>query len=167
MERKDRMIFKEKHFIISILIFFFILFFVRYASGNDKIMEFIKHNEGLRLTMYKDPSGDHYNIAYGHNLNYPISARAAEAILKDDIKLAQFYLKIIFNDFDSFPVNKKVALTDMMFAMGPTNFSTFKNMIEAVKAQDWKTVAEECLDSDWASRYKTRSRRVASLLYEE
>jgi GH24 family phage-related lysozyme (muramidase) len=131
------------------------------------ITERLKVNEGLRLTPYTDPSGDHMCIGYGHNTNFPICKEAAEIQLKHDVELAISYLRTNFiSSFDDFPLEKQIALIEMMFCLGPNSFSRFKRIISAIHRGDWNIAGVEVLTSDWAKTYRTRAGNIAKdLMY--
>jgi lysozyme len=60
--------------------------------------------------------------------------------------------------------SRQNALVDMMYNLGRTRFSEFKNMIAAVKERDFDTAAEEMLDSLWARQVHGRARTLASMM---
>lgn len=149
--------------ILSILSICIVTIFPKISSANS-LKTFIKRNEGLVLKPYRDPGKKNLAIGYGHNLNAGITVEMAECLLELDIQLAQRFLRKIFSKFDDFSRNKQIALTDMVYCMGPNSFRTFKKMIKAVKNQNWNRAALEIKHSKWYKNYTTRALRDMNLL---
>ena len=114
---------------------------------------------------YKCPA-DKWTIGFGHNIeDNPISARAAEMILQDDIgqvlaqceRFAWFYL---LNS-----VRKRV-IVNMVFNMGANGVAEFENMIAAIHRNDWNDAANEMKDSNWYNQTGDRARRLVYLMKE-
>ena len=98
----------------------------------DYAFEVIKMEEGFSHTPYTCPSGIR-TIGYG-TTNMPpykqwISQKEAEALAKDRIK--GFY-DILHTEFPHFEVWQYVALVDMIYNMGWSNFA-FKQVVEKNK----------------------------------
>ena len=132
------------------------------------ISERLRSNEGLGLTPYNDPSGNHMCVGYGYNLSFPICKEAAEIQLKYDIELAISYLRTNFSSsFDTFPPEKQISLIEMMFCLGPDSFSKFKRTISAIHRGDWHRAGIEVYISNWATGYRTRVNSIVKdLMYD-
>ena len=63
-----------------------------------------------------------------------------------------------------FTYARYVALVDMMFNLGQSEFTGFKRMLSAIEAGDWSKAADEALDSRWAEQVGDRAKRDARLL---
>ena len=144
------------------------IFAVVTSFANPPLINYIKNNEGLSLHMYKDPEGEGIIIGYGHNLSWGIDIDMAEFILYKDIAEKHRKLRIVFENFDRFPLNVRIALTDMMFCMdlgdSSKGFLSFQRMIQCIRKRDWTGASREMLDSKWARKYKSRARRGANLM---
>ncbi len=126
----------------------------------------IKRDEGLRLKPYRDSNGI-LTIGYGHNLEYGITKKQAEMILKSDIENAS---KALINTFPwivfTTPVNKFNALIELTFWIGIDSVKGFKNMLAALKNQHWTIAAEQLMDSALGRNFTTRAQRLANVIKE-
>jgi len=52
----------------------------------------------------------------------------------------------------------------MVFQLGMTGVSKFKNTLKAVKEEDWDTAADEMLDSVWAEQTPERANELSSTM---
>ena len=59
--------------------------------------------------------------------------------------------------WEEFSDNRKIALIDMRFNLGPSRFRGFRRMIAAIKKGDWELAGKEAMDSKWATQVKSRS----------
>ena len=132
--------------------------------------EYIKLNEGLRLFPYKC-STDKLTIGYGRNLDdNGISKEEADFMFENDIEDAQASLYEIFTESifkHHLSRNRQAVLTDMMFNLGKTRFSKFKQMIQAIKNNNFDEAARQILDSRYAVQVPNRANRNASMMEEE
>lgn len=153
----------------------------------EKQLAFTGKEEGLRLTVYKCPSGKD-TIGYGHNIsdnNFPdsmpeLKKRFTETLLTDfeitneeasqlfevDALEAERLLKTIFPDWSFFTENRQIALIDMMFNMGYGKFNLFKSMIMAIKSGMWHLAAQEAKESLWYQQVTNRANRIIKLLQD-
>jgi len=133
-----------------------------------KLTEQLKRQEGKEPVPYQDSKG-HWTVAYGHLMSNPLSDRAMEMILKDDIGVA-------IKDFARLPLafrrnlneaRRRVAI-NMLFNMGlgdnDDGFLSFKKMIQAVKDDDFETAGSEMLDSQWARNHKRRASKLTKIM---
>ena len=120
-------------------------------------------HEGKKSFPYKDSVGK-ITIGIGYNL----SDRGMP-----DQWIDQQYnqdVSYFYNQFcENFPwylelsEDRQVALVDMAF-MGWKKFLTFKKMIAALAAKDYKQAAMEALHSNWALQVGNRATTIASVL---
>jgi lysozyme len=96
-------------------------------------------HEGFRDLPYHCSSGK-LTIGYGHNLEKPISQKAAEQILMDDMLEARKDCFKVFPDLDTFSQGRQDAFVNMMFNLGLTRFKGFKKMVKARHDRDWETL---------------------------
>ena len=131
----------------------------------DRLAEQIKLHEGLRLTPYLD-SVQIWTVGYGHNLEKPISYRAAQVIFEDDLNDAINDCAHAFPWFFDLTVNRRYVLVDMCFNLGLTRLKTFSRMFRAIEKEDWEWAAAEMLRSLWAEQVKDRAKRLAAMMRE-
>lgn len=128
------------------------------------LIEMIQLHEGLRLKPYRCTEG-YLTIGYGRNLDtVGVSETEAEVMLMNDIYAATTDLAKLFPGWQSFPQEKRDALVDMRFNLGPSRFRMFRRMIAAVQAKDWSTAAAEAKDSKWYGQVGDRSKRIVGML---
>lgn len=144
----------------------------------------IKH-EGWRTRVYKDSLGIK-TIGVGFNLEQAGAKELCQQVGADydalcdgsaemtpaqiDAVLNHFvvgtleWLTKLFADFESYTVNRRAALVDMGFNLGPARFQGFHGMIGAIAMNCWATAAQHALDSLWAKQVGSRSHDIAELL---
>lgn len=126
--------------------------------------KYIKETEGLRLHMYRCPTG-HLTIGYGHNLETnPITPRAAQVILEDDIKGAEAPLIDIYPWVLELNDVRQEAMLDLMFNMGPGTLAQFKSFLKLAQQGDYEGAADELVDSLWYRQVGNRSKRLVRMM---
>lgn len=132
----------------------------------NKLIAFIQNNEGLMLKPYRCTSGK-LTIGYGHNLDdRGIPTVVADMLFLLDLRETQLEVLRVFPNILSFSENRRNALTDMMFNLGPVRFLKFKLMIGAVRDDDWLKASEEAQDSRWFTQVGRRAQKVIKMLRE-
>jgi lysozyme len=125
------------------------------------LREQLQREEGVRLTPYRDSRG-YLTIGYGHCLDTtPISARAAEVILDDDVAAAEAAVGGRLPWARRLDPPRWAVLVGMAFQMGPGGLLGFTQMLTAVERGDWEAAAAAMLDSLWARQTPERARRLA------
>ena len=123
-------------------------------------------DEGKRNRMYKCPAGFN-TIGVGHNLDAkPISDRAIQVILDDDIADAEADARALFHVFDSLTEARKAVLVNMALNLGRAGLSGFRRFITAVNTGHYEQAAVEMMDSRWAVQVGTRAKRLATMMTE-
>lgn len=123
-------------------------------------------DEGCVLRPYQDSVGK-MTIGIGRNLtDNGISLDTAMQMVTEDINEAHAQTKAVFPLLDTYTMNRQMALCNMMFNLGPKNFSGFQATIEAVRSGDWSAAARRALESKWAIQVGDRARRIAALLHD-
>jgi lysozyme len=61
-------------------------------------------------------------------------------------------------------VGVQAALINMRFQMGPGGFRGFRKMVAALRRFDFKTAADEAMDSNWYKQTPSRAMRVVDLI---
>lgn len=132
----------------------------------QKLEETIKSDEGLRLMPYRCSEG-YLTIGYGRNIEENgIRQDEAEYMLANDILTAEQSAKSLVKDFLSLSDARKIVLVSMVFQMGYTGVSKFKNMIAAINEGKFHKAAYEMLNSRWAKQTPKRAGRLAAMMKE-
>jgi len=138
----------------------------------DRLLESLKKHEGYRNKVYLDTLGKR-TIGYGH--------LCVEDFWEDDKEYEQEYLEgILVRDLQNAIEGAeellgehtvydecKEILIEMVFQLGKTGVSKFKNMWKALKdprVPDYKTAATEMLDSRWAKQTPNRANDMADTM---
>jgi lysozyme len=120
--------------------------------------ELIEH-EGLRLKPYRDTMGK-LSIGVGRNLDDDgITKDEALYLLDNDIyRIGLLLCNASFIDFSKIKNEvREGVLIDMAFNLGIEGLSKFKDMLEAIKEDDWDKAADAMLDSLWAKQVGQRA----------
>lgn len=132
----------------------------------DIFQQLIKH-EGVRLKPYRDKVGK-LTIGVGRNLeDKGISKKEAEMMLVNDVQdiIKQLNQYDWFNKLDH--IRRKVII-DMAFNLGVNGLLQFKNMIQAIKDDDYQLAGEEMIDSKWYRQHQRwgslRAKRLVKMM---
>lgn len=122
--------------------------------------------EGWKAKVYLDQKGI-ATVGVGRNLQGKgLSWDEIDYLLSNDMRDAETELRAIFPNLDDFTSRRQIALVSVMFA-GVGTFLTFKKMIAAIRAGDWKEAAAQLLDSKYAKvDVPARATRLAKMLEE-
>ena len=128
----------------------------------QRIIDTIKENEGLKLKAYTCTEGK-ITIGYGRNLEgRGITQEEADYLFENDIeRLTDSFMS---SDILSEWPEVNIVLFDMAYQMGLAGLMKFKNMLAAIKVQDYNLAAHELLDSKYAKQTPGRAQRNAQLL---
>ena len=147
-------------------------------------LNMFKENEGYKTKVYKDTKGNR-SVGIGFNLedegNKQFLKKAGisldevlggrELTDKEVIKLYNHSLTQAFKDAQQFdpqfnkrPETVKKAIVDMAFNLGLTKLNKFVDMKAALSQNDYKTAADEMVDSNWYTQVKTRGPRTVKLM---
>jgi len=134
----------------------------------DLLKEDFKVDEGVRRVPYKDHLGN-WTVGVGHLTSNPLSAKAINQILEDDIIdaiqscIVLCHLKNI--NWEELPREVREVLIKMCFQLGSKSLRMFYNMWLGVQFADWKKMQIEMLDSKWAKvQTPERAIRTSKLL---
>ena len=127
----------------------------------QKILEQIERHEGLELKPYRCTS-QKLTIGIGRNLeDVGISKEEAYLLLENDVKTVQKQIKTYMPWASNLNSARHAALTNFVFNVGIGTALKFENAMEALKASDFGTAAEERLDSKWANQVGQRSTEIS------
>ncbi|QLA10746.1 baseplate hub subunit / Phage tail lysozyme [Shewanella phage Thanatos-2] len=153
------------------------------------IVEMLKRDEGIRLSVYWDTEGyptigighlilsqktkdiNVINIALsaqvGRPVNRTITMEEAEKLFASDLAKMQAEIRVnskVGPVYASVNRSRQMALENMAFQMGVVGLSNFTNMLNAMAAQDWKRAYDEGRDSLWYQQTKGRASRVTLII---
>lgn len=135
-----------------------------YALDMEAMVEHLKFEEGFRTHPYKCSRG-YWTIGYGHRCSpntKPVTKEQAEAILLDDIKIAQKNVQKLIGD--GHPETVEFILVSMTFQMGYAGVSDFKNMLRNIRLGNYEAAASNMIRSDWKKQTPERCLRLAKLM---
>lgn len=128
------------------------------------ILEQLKRDEGFRGEPYKCTEG-YWTIGYGRNLETnPLTEDEAEILLKNDINytLARLIAVDLLPSVEMDELTPREAVwLNMAFQLGVAGLLRFKKAISAYIEEDYRTCAEELLNSRWAIQTPNRAHRMA------
>ena len=136
----------------------------------EELKDRIKEHEGFRNTIYKDSLG-FATIGYGHLVKEDDPFVEGHTYSQ---KLLNDYFEIDFTNAvmgaerllgnQAMNYKAKCVIIEMVFQLGMTGVSKFKNTLKAVKEEDWDTAADEMLDSVWAEQTPERANELSSTM---
>ena len=134
----------------------------------DRLLQSVKKHEGYRNKVYLDTLGKR-TVGVGHLCvedfwedNKEYEEKFLMTILKHDLQTA---IKGADRVLVECPVLDDLAeeiIIEMVFQLGETGVSKFKNMLKALKVPDYQTAAIEMLDSKWAKQTPERAAGMSS-----
>ena len=134
----------------------------------DRLLQSVKKHEGYRNKVYLDTQGKR-TVGVGHLCvedfwedDKEYDEEFLMNILKDDLKNAIEGAERLLKDCPVLDDLAKEIIIEMVFQLGETGVSKFKNMIKALKIPDYQTAAIEMLDSKWAKQTPNRAQNMSS-----
>jgi lysozyme len=141
----------------------------------EKLKQELEKDEGVVYAIYFDHLG-YATFGIGHLItkNDPeycfiehakknkvtISKERVDEVFKKDIEKVLDDCRKVFADFDLFVEELKLIIANMMFNLGLTRFSKFKNFIKAIKDKDYQKAAREMANSAWYLQVPNRAKRL-------
>tara|TARA_R110002020_G_scaffold18695_2_gene64962 strand:+ start:9404 stop:9868 length:465 start_codon:yes stop_codon:yes gene_type:complete len=135
----------------------------------QKLADQLILHEGMECFPYVDTVGK-TTIGVGRNLtDRGLSQDECRYLLANDIKISISELKGNFNWFTKLDDTRQAAMVDLHFNLGINRLKTFGKtlrLIERCVSGDdlWDMVAEELLDSKWATQVGQRAQTLARML---
>jgi len=135
----------------------------------DRLLQSVKKHEGYRNKVYLDTLGKR-TVGVGHLCvedfwedDKEYSEEMLMNILKDDLKNAIEGAERLLKDCRILDSLAKEIIIEMVFQLGETGVSKFKNMLKALKeGPDYQTAAIEMLDSRWAKQTPNRAASMSA-----
>ena len=103
---------------------------------------------------------------YGADVGTAISEERVIEVFEKDVQSVIDDCKILHEGWEDYPEEVKQIVANMMFNMGRTRLSKFKNHNAALVAGDWKEAAKEGRDSRWYRQVTNRAERLMTRLEE-
>lgn len=135
--------------------------------------------EGLKYTPYRC-SQNKLTIGIGHNIeanplpkgmqkeldeNGKLSLPSIMQLVNKDIDYAEQDARALFESFNDFSQNRKVAVVDLIFNMGRTTFSRFITTVAAIRMGNWDAAAKGLKNSKWFKQVqKERAEGIVELI---
>lgn len=140
----------------------------------DQLREQLIIDEGQVNEIYKDHLGyptfgiGHLVLEsdpeFGMDVGTPVSEERTIECFERDVESVIGDCKILHEAWDGYPQEVKQVIANMMFNMGRTRLSKFKNHNAALQSGDWKKAAIEGRDSRWHKQVTNRAERLMSRL---
>ena len=121
------------------------------------LIEEIKQEEGFSGTVYRCTEGFD-TVGYGSRM--PITKEEAELLLEHRLKAMKAQLTGYLYDIDIKDEAWDI-LFNMAYQLGVKGVLNFKNMIKALKDNDYKEASIQMLDSLWAKQTPNRAKRLS------
>ncbi|MBT5286151.1 MAG: glycoside hydrolase family protein [Euryarchaeota archaeon] len=146
--------------------------------NRQEVFETLKVDEGVEYAIYNDHLGyptfgvGHLVLEsdpeHGQPVGTPISEERVAECFDNDLNTAISECHALYGqgDFDSLPDGVQGVLVNMMFNMGRTRLSKFKNFNAAIAENDWKRAGVEGRDSLWHRQVTNRAERLMVTLEE-
>lgn len=125
----------------------------------------ISEDEALTLRPYRDSVGK-ITVGFGRNLeDKGISYAVAELMKAEDIQEADAVLhERLTTSYERLSAVRKAVLISMYHNLGLAGLFGFKNMLAALRADDYERVFNEMLASKWHAQVGIRAKRLALVM---
>jgi lysozyme len=124
----------------------------------------VQMHEALRLRMYKC-TANYWTIGWGHNLEARgISRAVADAILNEDLAVAERDLDAIAPWWRTLDPVRGAALLDMCFNLGRERFEKFGPTLEVIRLGDYVQAAARLQRTPWFVQTKSRAQRIVGMI---
>jgi len=136
----------------------------------EQLKNRIKAHEGFVAKVYLDSLGK-ATIGYGHLLTEEddfvegviYDKDILEELFDKDFNKAVQGAEELLEDYIVAPLAKEVII-EMVFQLGKTGVSKFKNMFAALKEYDYTRAAAEMLNSAWYRQTPSRCEELSNLM---
>ena len=140
----------------------------------EQLKETLKVDEGVVYEIYNDHLGyatfgiGHLVLEtdpeHGQAVGTPVSEERVNECFEKDVQTVIEDCKKLHDGWDGYPQEVKQVIANMMFNMGLTRLSKFKNHNAALQSGDWKEAAKEGRDSRWYKQVTNRAERLMKRL---
>jgi lysozyme len=138
----------------------------------DRLLASVKKHEGYRNKVYLDTLGKR-TVGVGHLCvedfwedDKEYEEKFLMTILEHDLSDAIKGANDLLAENGCMDMNEKAheLIIEMVFQLGKTGVSKFRNMWKALSALDYSTAAEQMLDSRWAKQTPNRANGMADIM---
>ena len=136
----------------------------------EKLQEELEIDEGCKYEIYLDHLGyPTFGIGhlitdddpeYGWEVGASIDTVRVHEAFESDIEGVLSDCSKLYSDFGDLPEEAQRVIANMMFNMGYTRLSKFKNMKLSVDDRNWDIAADEMVDSRWYYQVPNRAKRL-------
>lgn len=133
----------------------------------------LRAEEGVRAIAYDDADGSPITrgttvhgwptVGVGHNLTVPLSDRAIDMILEDDLQPALAAAQS-YPWFAGLNEARKLAVVDMAFNLGAGTFAQFGQFHAFLAAGNFNAAADDLTRTAWYGEVGSRAVRIASII---
>ena len=136
----------------------------------SRLLKSVKKHEGYRNKVYLDTLGKR-TVGVGHLCvedfwedDKEYEEKFLMTILEHDLQTAIKSAKELIADHGCMDMDEvaEEIIIEMVFQLGKTGVSKFKNMWKALSGLDYTTAAMEMLDSRWAKQTKNRAEAMSA-----
>ena len=140
----------------------------------DRLLESVKKHEGYRNKVYLDTLGKR-TVGVGHLCvedfwedDKEYEEKFLMEILQKDLQQAIRGARSLMEEHDCAAIDEKAEelLIEMVFQLGMTGVSKFKNMWKALSELNYVGASYEMLDSRWAKQTPNRAKAMAKTMKE-
>ena len=140
--------------------------------NREAVYEQLKIDEGVEYEIYNDHLGyptfgvGHLIVESDEEYGRPVGTGVTEERVKEcfesdlDTAIGECHHLYGEGEFGDLPDEVQQILVNMMFNMGRTRLSKFKNFNAAIAEGDWKRAAVEGRDSLWYRQVTNRAERL-------
>jgi len=133
----------------------------------NRLLKSVKAHEGYRDHVYLDTRNKR-TVGVGHLCvedhwedHKKYSEEMLMKVLEDDLKNAIRGAEELCSDCPVLEDQAKEIIVEMVFQLGESGVSKFRNMWKALKVPDYPTAAKEMLDSRWAKQTPNRAKEMS------
>lgn len=133
----------------------------------------LRSEEGVRAVAYDDASGQPITkgstlagwptVGVGHNLTVPLSDRAINTILDDDLQPALAAAQA-YPWFAGLNAPRQLAIVDMIFNMGAETFAQFGQFHAFLDAGNFGAAGDDLASTAWAREVGPRAKRIELII---
>ena len=138
----------------------------------DRLLESVKKHEGYRNKVYLDTLGKR-TVGVGHLCvedfwedDKEYEEKFLMTILEHDLQTAIIGAKELMEEHDCADIDEiaQEIIVEMVFQLGKTGVSKFKNMWKALSELNYVGASYEMLDSRWAKQTPNRAKSMAKIM---
>lgn len=126
--------------------------------------DLITKHEGRKNRLYQDSLGN-WTIGIGYNLSSEVISDAVIDLLYEEYMAGLMsQMTRTYRWFAELPDDKKAAITDMRFNLGPARFSEFQTFISLIAASKFKEAAQDLRGTLVYKQLPVRYEELAKIL---